>query len=90
MSLMRSFWQLADLHVSFMRVPTLLKVWQLQPANICLCCCCSLPTVQKVQSASARIVAQTICMYPGYHAGHGTTSVSGRLPCSIAVRKLFC
>jgi hypothetical protein len=32
MSLMCSFWQLADLHMWFMRVPTLLKVWQLLSA----------------------------------------------------------
>ena len=33
MSLMCSFWQMADMHVCFMRVPTLLKVWQLPSAR---------------------------------------------------------
>lgn len=33
MSLMCSFWQTADMHMCFMRVLTLLKVWQLPSAR---------------------------------------------------------
>jgi hypothetical protein len=60
-SLTCSFWQLADLHRKFMRMPTLLKVWQLTPAVVRLCCCCSSQALQKVHSDLARTAAVTIC-----------------------------
>jgi hypothetical protein len=36
MLLMRCFWQLADLHLCFMRLPTMLKVWLPAPAFVSL------------------------------------------------------
>ena len=88
MSVTYSFWQLADMHMCFMRVPTLLKVWQLPSA-------CWSPRV----GAAARMLRKrrtvlwllgTGVTNPGSIAGQGAISISRGLPAGGAVRNPVC
>ena len=79
---MCSFWQLADLHSSFMRMPTLLKVGQLTPSACRLCCCCS---SHNICIGYLALMFKTLAT-----AGHRAIGIQRRLQVGGAVRAPVC